>query len=193
MPVVVEAIGSRTGQIECSRRLSRSRWHRRQREFRVRNCTSPQCGQERTSRVSAIARGLSKILGFCRFPGSGQTDHFAGGATIEIMGELVSVRGKAVLFDMDGTLVDSTQVVECAWGAWAARHDIPFSGTRRACPFRGDANGRHPGSRWSRACFACAPGAESSLGSRNLRLEKAGRDPHHGCGLAVAHRDCADR
>jgi sugar-phosphatase len=41
------------------------------------------------------------------------------------MGELVSVRGKAVLFDMDGTLVDSTQVVERAWGSWAARHNIP--------------------------------------------------------------------
>src|SRR5947209_6985121 len=42
------------------------------------------------------------------------------------MGELVSVRGKAVLFDMDGTLVDSTQVVERAWGSWAARHNIPL-------------------------------------------------------------------
>jgi sugar-phosphatase len=40
------------------------------------------------------------------------------------MGELVSVRAKAVLFDMDGTLVDSTQVVERAWGSWAARHNI---------------------------------------------------------------------
>ncbi len=32
---------------------------------------------------------------------------------------------KAVLFDMDGTLVDSTRVVELAWGWWAARHNIP--------------------------------------------------------------------
>ena len=40
------------------------------------------------------------------------------------MGEVVRLRGKAVLFDMDGTLVDSTQVVERAWGAWAGRHDI---------------------------------------------------------------------
>ena len=31
---------------------------------------------------------------------------------IDIMSQLVSVRCKAVLFDMDGTLVDSTQVVE---------------------------------------------------------------------------------
>ncbi len=43
------------------------------------------------------------------------------------MGELVSLRGKAVLFDMDGTLVDSTQVVERAWGSWAARHNIPLN------------------------------------------------------------------
>ena len=33
---------------------------------------------------------------------------------------------RAVLFDMDGTLVDSTSVVERAWGSWAKRHDIPL-------------------------------------------------------------------
>src|SRR4051794_21780605 len=32
----------------------------------------------------------------------------------------------AVLFDMDGTLVDSTSVVELAWGWWAKRHGIPL-------------------------------------------------------------------
>lgn len=42
------------------------------------------------------------------------------------MGELVSVSCKAVLFDMDGTLVDSTQVVEEAWRSWAARHNLPL-------------------------------------------------------------------
>ena len=31
---------------------------------------------------------------------------------------------RAVLFDMDGTLVDSTCVVERAWSWWAKRHDI---------------------------------------------------------------------
>src|SRR5919106_2903885 len=30
----------------------------------------------------------------------------------------------AVLFDMDGTLVDSTQVVERHWARWASRHRI---------------------------------------------------------------------
>ena len=33
---------------------------------------------------------------------------------------------KAILFDMDGTLVDSTSVVERAWRCWAKRHDIPL-------------------------------------------------------------------
>jgi sugar-phosphatase len=31
-----------------------------------------------------------------------------------------------VLFDMDGTLVDSTSVVELAWAWWAKRHGIPL-------------------------------------------------------------------
>ena len=30
----------------------------------------------------------------------------------------------AVLFDLDGTLVDSTRVVERLWGEWAARHSL---------------------------------------------------------------------
>ncbi len=33
----------------------------------------------------------------------------------------------ALLFDMDGTLVDSTAVVERVWGRWAAKHGIDFS------------------------------------------------------------------
>ncbi|MGI4745104.1 MAG: HAD-IA family hydrolase [Janthinobacterium lividum] len=32
----------------------------------------------------------------------------------------------AVLFDMDGTLVDSTAAVERVWRRWAARHDLDF-------------------------------------------------------------------
>src|SRR5690349_17117696 len=45
-------------------------------------------------------------------------------AIIEEMSVLVNMSCKAVLFDMDGTLVDSTHVVELAWGRWAARHGI---------------------------------------------------------------------
>src|SRR5262245_48305428 len=32
----------------------------------------------------------------------------------------------AVLFDMDGTLVDSTRVVEASWEWWAKQHGIPL-------------------------------------------------------------------
>jgi len=39
---------------------------------------------------------------------------------------MIHLTCKAILFDMDGTLVDSTSVVERAWGWWAARHGIPL-------------------------------------------------------------------
>src|SRR5215831_17255334 len=42
------------------------------------------------------------------------------------MGSNLELTCKAVLFDMDGTLVDSTVVVERSWGRWAARHAIPL-------------------------------------------------------------------
>lgn len=37
---------------------------------------------------------------------------------------MAEIRCKAILFDMDGTLVDSTAIVERAWGNWAARHNL---------------------------------------------------------------------
>ena len=37
------------------------------------------------------------------------------------------IRCKAILFDMDGTLVDSTAIVERAWENWAARHKLSIS------------------------------------------------------------------
>jgi len=40
------------------------------------------------------------------------------------MSKPITVRCKAILFDMDGTLVDSTEVVERAWRGWSARHNI---------------------------------------------------------------------
>jgi mannitol-1-/sugar-/sorbitol-6-phosphatase len=43
---------------------------------------------------------------------------------MEAMDALVNVNCKAVLFDMDGTLVDSTRVVELVWAWWAARHHL---------------------------------------------------------------------
>lgn len=40
---------------------------------------------------------------------------------------MVTLDVDAVLFDMDGTLVDSTRVVEDLWAQFAARHDIELS------------------------------------------------------------------
>ena len=34
------------------------------------------------------------------------------------------IQVKAVLFDLDGTLVDTTVVVERTWRAWAARYGV---------------------------------------------------------------------
>lgn len=35
-----------------------------------------------------------------------------------------AMRGKVFLFDMDGTLIDSTEVIEEIWHRWADRHGI---------------------------------------------------------------------
>lgn len=39
-------------------------------------------------------------------------------------GCMVEISGRAILFDMDGTLVDSTACVEYMWGTWGERHGI---------------------------------------------------------------------
>lgn len=39
----------------------------------------------------------------------------------------VSITARAVLFDMDGTLVDSTRVVEQVWGEFAARYSLDLA------------------------------------------------------------------
>lgn len=46
------------------------------------------------------------------------------------------ITADCLLFDMDGTLVDSTAAVERVWGGWAARHGISFA------DFRHDMHGR---------------------------------------------------
>lgn len=48
------------------------------------------------------------------------------------MSRLESVR--AVLFDMDGTLVDSNAAVARAWKVWAQRHDVDYAELMRASP-----------------------------------------------------------
>lgn len=37
---------------------------------------------------------------------------------------MVSIKCQAILFDMDGTLVDSTRCVEAVWSRWAERHGL---------------------------------------------------------------------
>jgi mannitol-1-/sugar-/sorbitol-6-phosphatase len=39
----------------------------------------------------------------------------------------MEIRCGAVLFDMDGTLVDSTALVEGLWGEWAAKHNLDLT------------------------------------------------------------------
>lgn len=40
---------------------------------------------------------------------------------------MVEITGRAILFDMDGTLVDSTACVEYMWGTWGERHGIALA------------------------------------------------------------------
>ncbi len=39
---------------------------------------------------------------------------------------MFEIRARAILFDMDGTLVDSTACVEFLWRTWGQRHGIPL-------------------------------------------------------------------
>jgi mannitol-1-/sugar-/sorbitol-6-phosphatase len=43
------------------------------------------------------------------------------------------LRCKAILFDIDGTLVDSTPVVERSWQTWAQEYDVDFEALMRVC------------------------------------------------------------
>jgi mannitol-1-/sugar-/sorbitol-6-phosphatase len=42
----------------------------------------------------------------------------------------VYIRGKAILFDMDGTLIDSNEASEATWQRWAASHQVPMEKIR---------------------------------------------------------------
>lgn len=44
----------------------------------------------------------------------------------------------AILFDIDGTLVDSTDVVTRTWTTWAARHGVDVAEILRVCHGRRD-------------------------------------------------------
>lgn len=41
------------------------------------------------------------------------------------------LRGKAILFDIDGTLVDSTPAVERSWHTWAREYDVDYEALMR--------------------------------------------------------------
>lgn len=43
------------------------------------------------------------------------------------MDDTTTLRRKAILFDMDGTLVDSSAVIERAWKWWSARHSVELA------------------------------------------------------------------
>ena len=43
------------------------------------------------------------------------------------MDDKTTLRCKAILFDMDGTLVDSSAVIERAWKWWSARHSVELA------------------------------------------------------------------
>jgi mannitol-1-/sugar-/sorbitol-6-phosphatase len=36
------------------------------------------------------------------------------------------LRARAIIFDMDGTLIDSAEASEIAWRSWAAKHQVPI-------------------------------------------------------------------
>src|SRR4051812_32038600 len=43
------------------------------------------------------------------------------------------LHAKAILFDIDGTLVDSTPVVERSWRTWAQEYDVDAEEVMRVC------------------------------------------------------------
>lgn len=43
------------------------------------------------------------------------------------------LRGKRILFDIDGTLVDSTATVERSWGTWADEYDVDYEQVLKVC------------------------------------------------------------
>src|SRR5690242_4161467 len=83
---------------------------------------SPASGGPNALRIVTVGPSARKS------PGAGGNSRRPGSQvrSWKNMGERLTLTCKAVLFDMDGTLVDSTRVVELAWGWWAARHQIPL-------------------------------------------------------------------
>ncbi|WP_260860730.1 HAD hydrolase-like protein [Mycobacterium tilburgii] len=43
------------------------------------------------------------------------------------------LRGKRILFDIDGTLIDSTATVEQAWDTWPQEYGVDYEEVRKVC------------------------------------------------------------
>src|SRR6185369_8384914 len=80
----------------------------------------PSCRALRDNPMPATSDAQLTRAGHHRGPTQNTTHMMEG------MGNNLNLTCKAVLFDMDGTLVDSGVVVERARGRWAARHGIPL-------------------------------------------------------------------
>lgn len=67
--------------------------------------------------LSTIAPGRrrGRRLGIARYVG-----------VLSTKSDVLSLRCRAILFDMDGTLVDSTAVIHRTWRWWSARHGVPL-------------------------------------------------------------------
>ncbi|WP_374025460.1 HAD-IA family hydrolase [Mycobacterium sp. HNNTM2301] len=46
---------------------------------------------------------------------------------------MVVLRGKRILFDIDGTLIDSTATVEQSWRTWANEYGVDYEAVREVC------------------------------------------------------------
>src|SRR5215472_14848124 len=131
---------------------------------------------------------------------------------MEAMGALVNVSCRAVLFDMDVTLVDSTSVVELAWAAGPRGMTSPCKRSSRSHmdvrrsprwstffpggtygraegdgALRGDGTRRHRGCARGHASRACA--AEPSRGNCDFGVEDAGGGAYRRRRLAPSERD----
>ena len=88
-------------------------------------------------------------------------------------------RGAAILFDLDGVLVDSRRCVEAVWRAWAARKGID------PAPFLRIAHGRMISDTLRTVAPSLDVGSEVALLDRMEEVETAGIHPAPGAAALV--------
>jgi sugar-phosphatase len=86
----------------------------------------------------------------------------------------------AVLFDLDGVLVDSVAVYRCAWASWAERYGISEKS------IWADAHGRRPRDIIARVAPTIPP--ETALAAFDSALETQ----RHRCAAMAGARECLD-